>query len=251
MKTDSNGIGRLLLASCALACAGEAELPELPSLTELSREYDQPTAELAPARIRGVIDSYPELQRLLAAFRSTATVLDSLDEAQDPASKRAGEGIRLRGSLRVALRCPGDLATPKYDEDLNGSVSLTLGVDKNAILRSVGGNASECRLSGNLAGLSIGVMLDGPIDFDLGQNLPLGQPWSGLRWLVAVRGSITVEDVRFDDVSARIGPGAVEHLQRLPDGTSVVLSASTSAVTLRDAESTWSCDTKGGPCDLE
>ena len=251
MKTDLHAIGRLLLASCALGCAGEAELPELPSLAQLSSEYDQPTAELAPDRVRNVIDSFPELPRLLAAFRSTAAVLDGVDEAQDPASQRAGEGIHLRGSLLVTLRCPGDIDRPNYDEELNGSLSLTLGVNRSAILRNVGGNASDCRLSGNFAGLSIGVMLDGPIDFDLGRNIPLGQAWSRTRWLVSVRGSITVEDVRFDNVSARIGPGSVEHLQFLPDGTSVVLSASTSGVTLRDAESTWSCDTKGGPCELE
>src|SRR5689334_3346826 len=218
MKTDLHAIGRLLLACCALACAGEAELPELPSLTQLSSEYDQPTAELAPARIRNVIDSFPELQRLLAAFRSTAAVLDSVDDAQAPASQRAGDGIRLRGSLLVTLRCPGDVDRPSYDEELNGTLLLTLGVNRSAILRNVGGDASACRLSGNFAGLSIGVMLDGPIDFDLGQNIPLGQSWSRTRWLVAVRGSITVEDVRFDNVSARIGPGSVEHLQRLADG---------------------------------
>lgn len=251
MKIDLLALGRLGLASCALACAGEAEIPELPSLAQLSREYDQPTAELAPGRIRGVIDSVPELQRLLAAFRSTATVLDSVDEAQKPASERSGEGVRLRGSLRVKLRCPGALVQPDYDEALNGSVSLTFGVQQSEILRNVGGTASDCRLNGNLGGLSLGVGLDGPIDFDLGQNIPLGEPWSGTRWLVALRGSISVEDVNFNNVSARVSPGAVEYLQRLADGTSVVLSASSSAVSLRDAEGTWSCDTKGGPCELD
>jgi hypothetical protein len=251
MKTDLHAIGRLMLASCAVACAGEAELPDLPSLAQLSREYDRPTAELDTARIRSVIDSLPQLQSLLAAFRSTATVLDGVGEAQKPTSERTGEGIRLRGSLRVTLRCPGDIARPNYDEELNGSVALTLGVERNEILRNVGGNASECRLSGSFAGPSIAVTLNGPVDFDLGENVPLGQSWSGTRWLVAVRGSISVDGVSFDNVSARIGPGAIEHLQRLADGTSVVLSASSSAVTLRDAESTWSCDTKGGPCERE
>jgi hypothetical protein len=198
-----------------------------------------------------VIDTVPRLQSLLAAFRSTATVLDGVDDAQSPASQRTGEGVRLRGSLRVTLRCPGDIARPNYDEALNGSVALTMGVQQSAILHNVGGNASECRLSGNLAGLSLGVTLNGPIDFDLGENVPLGQSWSGTRWLVAVRGSIRVDDVSFEDVSARVRPGVVEHLQRLPDGTSVVLTASSSAVTLRDAGSTWSCDTKGGPCERD
>ena len=251
MKTPLHAMGRLMLASCALACAGEAELPELPSLAQLSSEYDRPTAELAASRIREVIDSIPELQRLLEALRSTASVLDGVDDAQKPASQRAGEGVRLRGSLRVTLRCPGDIDRPNYDPELNGSVALTLGVKQSEILRSVGGKASECRLTGNLAGLSIGVTLDGPLEFDLGENVPLGQPWSGARWIVAVRGSISVEDVKFDNVSARVSPGSVEHLQRLADGTSVVLSASTSGVSLRDAESNWSCDKNGGPCERD
>jgi hypothetical protein len=251
MKTDLHAIGRHILATSALACAGEAGIPELPSLAQLSREYDRPTAALQQSRVRSAIDSLPELQRLLAAFRSTATVLEGVDAAQRPASQQTGEGIRLRGSLHVTLRCPGDIARPDYDEARNGSVLLTLGVQRSAILRNVGGNASDCHLNGTLAGVSVGVTLDGPVDFDLGQNIPLGQSWSGTRWLVAVGGSIRVEDVSFDNVSARIGPEAVEHLQRLADGTSVVLSASSSAVTLRDADATWSCDTEGGPCERE
>jgi hypothetical protein len=251
MKTELHAIGRLVFSCCALACAGEAELPELPSLTQLSREYDQPTAELASSRIRGVIDATPQLQSLLAAFRSTETVLDGVDEAQKPASQQTGEGVRLRGSLHATVRCPGDFTRPNYDEALNGSILLTLGVQRSAILRSVGGNARQCRLNGSLAGLSTGVTLDGPVAFDLGQDIPLGQSRSRTRWLIAVGGSISVDDVRFEDVSARIGSGAVEYLQRLPDGTSVVLSASSSGITLRDAESTWSCDTRGGACERE
>lgn len=251
MKTELPTMGWLLLACCAFACAGESDLPELPSLTQLSREYDQPTGALSPSRIRSVIESVPELQKLLAAFRSTATVLDGADDAQTPASQRTGEGVRLRGSLRVTLRCPGEIARPNYDPAINGSLALTMGVERNEILRNVGGIASECRLNGDFAGLSLAVVLDGPVDFDLGRNIPFGQSLSGTRWLVAVRGSIRVEDVSFANVSARVGPGGVEHLQRLADGTSVVLSASSSAVTVRDAESIWSCDTKGGPCERE
>jgi hypothetical protein len=256
MKTNLHAVGRLVLASSALACstlacAGEAELPELPSLAQLSLEYDHPTAELESTRIRSVIDSVPELQRLLAAFRSTATVLDRVTEAQEPASQRTGEGIRLRGSLRVTLRCPGDLEQPNYDEALNGSLVLTFGVQQSELLRSVGGVANACRLSEDVAGVSIGVTLDGPLDLDLGRNIPLGTSWSVPRWLVALRGSLQVEGVTFSDVSARVGPGTVETLQRLGDGTSVVLSASSSAVSLRDADATWSCDTERGPCELE
>jgi hypothetical protein len=253
MPIDPRRLGQLALAcgaaaGCALGCAEPAEIPELPSLAELSQEYDAPTAEIDQQDARAYLDSMPELEPLLAAFRSTATMVQRVEDAKEPAQERTGEGIQLRGALYVTLRCPGQLAQPEYDEVENGSVSLTLAVAASHVRRTIGGKAQQCRFNGKLGDLPIAVVLDGGMDLDMGADMPLGQAWAVDRWLVAIQGSVQVNDVSFSGVSARISNDAVEYLLRLPDGTSVVLSAAPPTISVRTQDTTWSCNTAGGPC---
>jgi len=253
LPIDPHQLGRLALAwgaaaGGALGCAEPAEIPELPSLAQLSQEYDAPTAEIGQQDARAYLDSMPALERLLAAFRSTVTVLQGVEDAKEPAEERTGKGIQLRGALYVTLRCPGQLEQPEYDEVENGSLALTLAIAASHVRQTIGGEAHQCRFNSNLGGLPIAVVLDGGMDLDMGADMPLGHPWSVERWLVAIQGSISVNDFSFSGVSARISNDSVEYLLRLPDGTSVVLSAAPPTISVRTQDTTWSCNTAGGPC---
>jgi hypothetical protein len=258
MHIERPWIGQLALACAALGCsalgwsalgcADRAEIPDLPSLAQLSEEYDAPTAELSQTDVRPALDSVPDLERLLAAFRSAATVLERVEDAQEPAQERTGKGIQLRGALYVTLRCPGQLEQPRYEEAQNGSVALTAAVSANRIRRTIGGEAKKCRFNAQLGTLPLPVVLDGRVDLDMGADKALGQSWSDQGWLVAVQGSITVNDISFGGISARISGEKVESLLRLPDGTSVVLSAAPTSISVRTRDAVWSCNTASDLC---
>jgi len=238
------------LACGLLACAGEAAVPEVDGLDELSIEYDAPSAELDETSARELVDASPELESILSGLRSTGDVVDEIDEATEPAQARSNEGVRLRGKLVITLRCPGNIEEPSYDEAENGSVTLTLGVLRNAVRRGVVGEANACKLSGTVAGRQVPVEIDGPVLLDLGEDFPLSEGWSGERLLVSLPGRVTVGDFSFEGVTARITPDGVEHLLRLGDGSTVVVSVNSDSVSVRDRERTWTCSRTGGPCEV-
>ena len=241
---------RVALSLCALGCAGKANIPDIPSLDELSQEYDSPTANLDELLAGSALASIPELanlDRLDAGFRSTQTVVDSVGDAKAPAEEKAGEGVQLRGSLRITMRCPGDLGNPVYDAARNGSVVLTVALSKNKVRRTIIGKATACQLAGKLGSVPISVELDGSLVFDLGRDVPLGGTYTPTRVLLSLQGSITVGDVIFDGVSARIDDQGVEHLFQSSDG-SVVVSVTDSGFSVRGRNGSWSCSKEGGTC---
>jgi hypothetical protein len=238
------------LSLCALCCAGKANIPDIPSLDELGKEYDRPTASLDTLRARDALASIPEvanLDRLDAGFYSARTVADSVEDAKEPAEEQTGEGVQLRGSLRITIRCPGDLGNPVYDVARNGSVVLTVALSRSKVRRTIIGTATRCQLGGKLGSLPISVELDGTLAFDLGRDVPLGGTYTPERVLLSLQGSITVGDVVFDGVSARVDDQGVEHLFQLPDG-SVVVSVTDSGFSVRGRNGSWSCSKEDGTC---
>ena len=236
------------LACGLLACGKEAEVPEAAGLGELSGEYDAPSADLDQTSVREVVDAFPELERLVSGLRSTEGVIDQLDEATESAEERSNEGVRLRGKLVVKRRCPGNLEEPRYDEEENGSVTLTLGVLQSSVRRAIIGDANACKLSTTIAGRRVPVELDGPMLIDLGEDFRLSEGWNGERLLISMPGRVTVDGFTFEGVTARITPDRVEHLIRLNDGSTVVVSLTSDAVSVRDRDETWTCSRTGGPC---
>jgi hypothetical protein len=89
-------------------------------------------------------------------------------------------------------------------------------------------------------------VLDGPVEFDLGRNLPLGERSTG-RLLVVVAGPITIESVSFRNVSARLTSDLLEFLYELDDGTTVVFQLTDEGIAIRDREGVWICSSNH-PC---
>jgi len=229
------------------ACSGRADVPDTPDLSALLQSYERPTASLDVSTVTSALDSAPplaQLQQLAAGVQAAKLVLNNVNYASTTSSTKTGSRLRVQGSLALKIRCPGERTQPNYDESVNGSISLTLAIADNSILRSIGGQANACVLSGTARGLSVRVELDGPVAFDLGGNIGLGQPWSG-ELLASLPGTLTVDTYEFQSVSARFTHDRFQYLLHLPDkdGTdqTVVLELSDSGITVREASGVWFC----------
>ncbi|HEX6273875.1 MAG TPA: hypothetical protein VFZ53_12595 [Polyangiaceae bacterium] len=229
------------------ACSGAAEVPDTPDLSELQSEYERPTGLLDLTSVNEVLAEIPELGRLSSGFRAAGYATRGVNEAADTSAKKESS-IRLQGSIRVGLRCPGDAASPVFDADTNGSMSLTLAVENNAIKRGVGGRADGCVLRADVRGTPLRVEIDGPIAFDLGGDLSLRQRWSG-RLLMRIAGTITIGDLELQSLSARFTNSKFEYLFVLPNDDWIIAELTDQGVALRDREQTWVCP-DGQPCAL-
>ena len=201
----------IAFSGALFACSGAAEIPDTPDLTSVQREYARPSATLDADTIQEALEELPPLESLAAAFRASGYATTGLDDAGGTASKKSGGAVSIQGSLRVNLRCPGQLDDPTYDAHSNGSLSLTIGVEDNRIKRGIGGTADHCVLRGRLLDLPVRVEIDGPIAMDLGHDVGLRARWSGTL-LMFVRGSITVGDLFLYNLSARYTEERLEYL---------------------------------------
>jgi hypothetical protein len=230
-----------------LGCGGVAPIPDTPDLTELQARYDHPTAILDATSIENTIRRVPNFEDLAAGLRATRYAIEGLDRVDESIGDRSAEGIRIQGTVNVGLRCPGVLAS--QDDEANGTLSLTIGVAESRIRRGVRGVARHCVLRGERTGTPLRVEVDGPVDFDLGRDVPLGERWVG-RLLAVVSGSITVEGVAVRNVSVRFTSDLLEFLYERDDGTTVVFQLTDEGLALRDAEQIWTCP-DGQPCNLD
>jgi len=207
----------------------------------MQHDYDFPTASLDVDTVQEALTELPPLDALAAGFRASGYVTTGVDDAGGTASKKSGGAITIQGSLRVNLRCPGDLDDPTYDASANGSLSLTLGVEDNRIKRGIGGTADHCVLRGLLLDLPVRVEVDGPVAFDLGRDIGLRARWSGTL-LMVVRGTITVGDLVLDNLSARYTEERLEYLHvRSRDQSTVVAELSGDGIRIRDQNLVWFC----------
>jgi hypothetical protein len=239
----------ILLTVGLAACGGAAEVPATPNLTELDGEYEHPTGLLDLTSVNDVLAEMPSLGRLASGFRATGYMTRGVDEAGSTSRKKESS-LRLQGSIRVGLRCPGDAADPVYDADTNGTVALTIGVEDNAIKSGVGGRADGCVLRGDVAGTPMRVEVDGPIAFDLGGDVSLRQRWSG-RLLMRIDGTITIGDLELSSLSARFTSTKFEYLFVLPgeERNWIIAQLTDEGISIRDREQTWVCP-DGQPCNL-
>lgn len=230
------------VALSTVACGAAADVPETPDLRELLAGYDRPTAQLDQTTVAEALNSVQNLSELAAGVRAAKVILGNVDYASETSSTKTSSRLRLQGSISVKIRCPGDRSDPVYDESINGSLSVTLAVAENRILRSMGGHADACVLQGTLRGLPARIELDGEVNFDLGGDIGVGQRWTG-ELLATLPGTLTVAGIDFQSVSARLHEGRFQHLVTLPKtGKTFVLELSDDAgVTIRDGSGVWFC----------
>jgi hypothetical protein len=237
-----------ILGCLALAACGSAsEVPDTPDLSELQHEYAFPTAVLDAESVDSTLAEIPSLRRLAAGFRAASYATRGVDGASESAGRDKEGGLEIQGSIRVTLRCPGDLEDPSYDAAENGTFSLTVGVKKSHIQRGVGGRATNCVLRAeDSGGLSLRVEVDGPIEFDLGHDISLRDRWSG-QLLMRITGDISIGDLELTNLSARFTSEKFEYLFGLEDETWIVAELTNEGVAIRDANRRWLCP-DGQPC---
>jgi hypothetical protein len=228
----------------AAGCSGAADIPATPDLAGLVADYDSPSAMLEGSEaVVEALAQAPPLAELVAGFRSAGYVLDGVEGANTVTGKHAGARLRLQGAVHVTLRCPGTGDSPVFDAATNGSVSLTIAVAENSIRRDIGGEAVKCSLKGELLGLPIPVMVDGPIAFDLGRDLSLGQRWDG-QLLISLGGELKIGDrISLKNLSARFNDSRFEHLLHLPNGSTIVIGVSSDGIRVQGRNGSWICTT--------
>jgi hypothetical protein len=230
-----------------LGCGGAADIPETPDLRTLISNYDAPDGDLDATRVAAVLAAAPPMPELAAGLRSTGLIASHVDDVSTDTAPSSGRGVRLQGSVKVEVRCPGELDNPDYDPAVNGTATLTLAVADTRIRRTFGGHADACVLKGSIAGQPARIRLDGNIAFDLGRDVGVGQRWSG-RLLAYLPGELEVGGYTFRSVSARFTDDQLEHLIELDDGKFVILTLNASGLGLRDKNGTWVCPTGQTTC---
>jgi hypothetical protein len=229
------------LSGLAVGCSGAADIPNTPDLSALRARYEAPSAEIDMEAAEEVLTEVPALDKLAAAFRSLRVAADGVDNASGGGHK-ATSNIKVQGGIHVTVRCPGQGDTPVYDAATNGTVSLTIAVAENSIRRDVGGEASHCLARATIPVVNIPLMIgfNGPIAFDLGHDISLGDRWSG-ELLMSLGGRLDIEELAFDALTARFDDNRFEYLFQRRDGSTVVLSLSPDGVRLRDRTGFWFC----------
>lgn len=233
------------VALCSVACGGAADIPDTPDLRALLAAYKAPTASLNATSAGEALKSSPtleQLQQLNSGFLAAESVMDNVDQASSSNSGSTGSRIRLQGSIGLQIRCPGELGAPKYDEKVNGSISLTLAVADTQIRHSFGGEAKSCILLGKLAGNPAKIELDGPVAFDVGNDIGIGSRWSG-EFLAELPGTLTVLGQEYQGISGRFTQGRFQYLVDLgqDQGTVVLELSGDNGITIRDRTGAWLC----------
>ncbi|HYP97242.1 MAG TPA: hypothetical protein VER96_01125 [Polyangiaceae bacterium] len=239
-----------LAALSAVACGGAADIPDTPDLRGLIRDYEAPTASLDATSAAQTLHGAPALDELSTGFLAAQNVLDSdVNQASKTSSGSTGSRIRLQGSIGLQIRCPGEASQPNLDESVNGSISITLAIADTKIRRSFGGDAKHCALQGTRAGRTVRVELDGQVAFDLGNDIGIGQRWSG-KLLASLPGTLTVDGHEFRSISGLLSDGVFQYLVNVDSGTVVLQLGGDDVITVRDGNGTWFCR-EGEPCAMQ
>lgn len=228
-----------VVCSTLLACGG-ADIPDTPDLSTLQAEFENPTAVLDETSVGEAVLQMPSLRQLAAGFHAAGTSTDSVNTADEQAASGSGSRLNIQGSIKVNVRCPGGLDVPSFGP--NGSIDLTIGVERNLIKRGIAMMANDCVMRGDVLGTPVRVAIDGPVYMDLGRDLGLRQRWVG-RLLMLITGTMDVEGLTLENLAARWTSDKFEYLFRLPSQDTWVIAAITAdgAISVRDGRGTWSC----------
>ncbi len=214
-------------------------------MRELLQSYERPTAVLDKTTVTTALDSTPNLKELAQGVEATQFLMKpEVDEASNTSSSRSSSRIRLQGSVKLDIRCPGPVNAPVYGQ--NGSVSLTLAIAESSIRRTFGGEALACAINRVVAGRTFNVKLDGEMAFDVGNDIALGSGWNG-ELLASLPGELRVDDYVFQSISGRLTEGRFQYLVRLSDDTTAVLELGADGIFVRDSVGIWFC-AEGQPC---
>jgi hypothetical protein len=238
--TASKHFSLAAFAFSAFGCAEATDIPDVPDLQALQRAYDEPSAALDSAVVSEVLEAFPALQPLAAAFSAAGPLIDRIEDARSTAGRRANSAIELRGSLSLNLPCPGHETEVAFNEALNGYFAVELAVRESQIRRTFWATARRCVLRGMIATVPLAVEIDGAFAFDVGADIPLRGTWQRGRTLIVADGTVTFDDFALRQVSARFGEGSFEYLYELSGGT-VVLQLSGEGVSIRGRDGTWLC----------
>lgn len=231
----------IALALALSACGGPAEVPDTPDLTGIIHDYDNPTAVLDPASADSALAEMPQLGRLAAGLRASGYATNTVDEAGRSSSRKDEDNaLDIQGTIRVNIRCPGELDDPVYDADTNGTLDVTIGVDESRIRRGVRGRATNCVLRANDDGTPVRVSIDGGFAFDLGRDLSIRERWSG-ELLMVIYGDIRIGDLELRNLSARWNAERFEYLFVISDGEWVIARLSSDGITIEDRDTVWFC----------
>ena len=140
-------LSSIALAFSLSACGGPADVPDTPDLSGVIEQYRNPTAVLDPASADSALAEMPQLGRLAAGLRASGYATNTVDEAGRSSSRKdEDKALDIQGTIRVNIRCPGELDDPLYDADTNGTLDVTIGVDESRVRRGVRGRATNCVL---------------------------------------------------------------------------------------------------------
>jgi hypothetical protein len=223
-----------------LGCESELEVPTPPDLEPLVRAYEDPTGDLAFGDVavtvnaasadldffdRADVSAYvsPLLDSLAARFAGTAILSDE------------GGPFDIDATIEVTHRCT------------EGRVRLTAVMRKNHLERVAWGEADHCSEDIVARGETYRTFFDGKFALYLYEPGRAGY-WA--RFLIAMNGTIRVEDHTFDGaIDFRIGAGRLDVRLGAPDGGDVIASLSRSGlIQLRTASTTYTCDVTARRC---
>ena len=148
------------------------------------------------------------------------------------------------------MRCPGQLTSPEYDPETNGSASITLAIIDNKIQSGASGNADNCLVRGEPRGRSAPGQHGRAVR---ARPRPRRRPSASIGEggsLLLLAGSLDIGGLVLRVVSARWTVDNFEYLFELPDGTTVVAELSPNGIGVRDRDVTWTCP-DGQPCALQ
>lgn len=230
----------IALCSSLVACGGAAEIPDIPDLRGLQSRYDNPTAVLEDeAAAAAALGEMPSLHELAAGFHAADYVQTGVEQGGGEAAQGSSGRFNIQGSINVNVRCPGDTAEPAYGA--NGTLALTIAVERNLIKRSIGGQATHCVLRGDLLGYPVRVEIEGPLAIDFGKDIGLRNR-GAKQLLMNLSGSLKIGGYEVKNLSARWTEERLEYLFVMSDDNWVVaVVEADGTISIKDKDSIWGC----------
>lgn len=229
------------------------------AVTSLARQYDGANARLDADSARAVLERTVPLQVVLGAFSGLQFLRDIVEDATSVEFDESDLAVEVQGSIDAHTPCPGWVANAPEDEDVQGFIDVTIGVEESRVQRSFSGHATNCKFLAGQTEMRSNVAATMDIQVDLGRSLGFGDPTPPIL-VRATRVAGTVNNVPIDltsqVVSFRLGnDDSVETYVDIATlglgltGSVLLTSHDDGSWALRVRDGEWSCDAEGStPC---